>query len=111
MIRRPPRSTLFPYTTLFRSAPPRGRPRSARRGGTGSRSREEVLQPEHEAVPLVDEQVEVDVAGRGHSQRGEDGRRRAHPKKDKREGGEAEGVERAAALAADRFPAKTERGE
>src|SRR3712207_8859756 len=23
MIRRPPRSTLFPYTTLFRSAPPR----------------------------------------------------------------------------------------
>src|SRR3712207_7078831 len=38
MIRRPPRSTLFPYTTLFRSpgrAPPgrwtpRGRPRRAR---------------------------------------------------------------------------------
>src|SRR5207344_3565599 len=28
MIRRPPRSTLFPYTTLFRSAP-RRRPRSA----------------------------------------------------------------------------------
>src|SRR2546429_1274604 len=30
MIRRPPRSTLFPYTTLFRSgvrAPPTGRPR------------------------------------------------------------------------------------
>src|SRR3712207_8117107 len=24
MIRRPPRSTLFPYTTLFRSAPDRG---------------------------------------------------------------------------------------
>src|SRR2546430_11913445 len=24
MIRRPPRSTLFPYTTLFRSEPPRG---------------------------------------------------------------------------------------
>src|SRR3712207_7634910 len=24
MIRRPPRSTLFPYTTLFRSPPPRG---------------------------------------------------------------------------------------
>src|SRR2546430_11827106 len=24
MIRRPPRSTLFPYTTLFRSAPPNG---------------------------------------------------------------------------------------
>src|SRR2546427_7470367 len=25
MIRRPPRSTLFPYTTLFRSREPRGR--------------------------------------------------------------------------------------
>src|SRR5947209_11332913 len=25
MIRRPPRSTLFPYTTLFRSACPKGR--------------------------------------------------------------------------------------
>src|SRR5256885_12987282 len=25
MIRRPPRSTLFPYTTLFRSLTPRGR--------------------------------------------------------------------------------------
>src|SRR5258707_10966420 len=35
MIRRPPRSTLFPYTTLFRShaqSPLRRRPRSARRG-------------------------------------------------------------------------------
>src|SRR3712207_8773615 len=35
MIRRPPRSTLFPYTTLFRSAPSavgRGRGRSAPRG-------------------------------------------------------------------------------
>src|SRR3712207_6865470 len=28
MIRRPPRSTLFPYTTLFRSPPPRGGRRS-----------------------------------------------------------------------------------
>src|SRR3712207_7660535 len=27
MIRRPPRSTLFPYTTLFRSADGRGAPR------------------------------------------------------------------------------------
>src|SRR6266404_5207399 len=29
MIRRPPRSTLFPYTTLFRSCPYRGRNRPA----------------------------------------------------------------------------------
>src|SRR3712207_7756544 len=34
MIRRPPRSTLFPYTTLFRSrAPDRVRGPQARRGG------------------------------------------------------------------------------
>src|SRR3712207_7841890 len=31
MIRRPPRSTLFPYTTLFRS-PGKSRPREARSG-------------------------------------------------------------------------------
>src|SRR5580700_11585244 len=35
MIRRPPRSTLFPYTTLFRSSSPRGSPRPPR--GTGRR--------------------------------------------------------------------------
>src|SRR5256885_6940624 len=29
MIRRPPRSTLFPYTTLFRSRPNRARPTAA----------------------------------------------------------------------------------
>src|SRR3989440_12608898 len=38
MIRRPPRSTLFPYTTLFRSAP--GRPGSARRRISGDSTRE-----------------------------------------------------------------------
>src|SRR2546429_5302061 len=30
MIRRPPRSTLFPYTTLFRSSEPSGSPRRSR---------------------------------------------------------------------------------
>src|SRR5438445_8254545 len=30
MLRRPPRSTLFPYTTLFRSAPGTARPRFRR---------------------------------------------------------------------------------
>src|SRR2546426_6703613 len=41
MIRRPPRSTLFPYTTLFRSRPGadsrpvRGRPRGDRGNGRG----------------------------------------------------------------------------
>src|SRR2546426_9195586 len=42
MIRRPPRSTLFPYTTLFRSvgtSRPTGRDRLARGIGTASRRR------------------------------------------------------------------------
>src|SRR5580698_10946207 len=44
MIRRPPRSTLFPYTTLFRSgrdssSQPRSRP--GRREDRGSRGRED----------------------------------------------------------------------
>src|SRR3712207_7174597 len=34
MIRRPPRSTLFPYTTLFRSPPPRCAGRSSPRPTT-----------------------------------------------------------------------------
>src|SRR2546430_4530977 len=43
MIRRPPRSTLFPYTTLFRSQDPQGNPDPARGireivVGTGGRS-------------------------------------------------------------------------
>src|SRR2546429_5974367 len=33
MIRRPPRSTLFPYTTLFRSRPAHQRPGCRRDGG------------------------------------------------------------------------------
>src|SRR5256885_6084326 len=36
MIRRPPRSTLFPYTTLFRSWGRRRRSRRVRPWGTGS---------------------------------------------------------------------------
>src|SRR5256885_4946119 len=43
MIRRPPRSTLFPYTTLFRSAVPREavdqRPEAAPRDGIHARGR------------------------------------------------------------------------
>src|SRR5215467_15882966 len=45
MIRRPPRSTLFPYTTLFRSRP--SRPRPARAGGHGPRSRRGSRSEEH----------------------------------------------------------------
>src|SRR5438445_3451273 len=39
MIRRPPRSTLFPYTTLFRSLPSRARP-EWRGAGVPHRDRE-----------------------------------------------------------------------
>src|SRR3712207_8146756 len=41
MIRRPPRSTLLPYTTLFRSRRPRWRtgPPAGRRGAHSSRGR------------------------------------------------------------------------
>src|SRR5256885_16394660 len=46
MIRRPPRSTLLPYTTLFRSAPERvrarrARPRPLRAGAARRRGRSE----------------------------------------------------------------------
>src|SRR3712207_6974464 len=37
MIRRPPRSTLFPYTTLFRSREAAAQPASAREGGVAKR--------------------------------------------------------------------------
>src|SRR3989441_12728422 len=37
MIRRPPRSTLFPYTTLFRSAPRRGKHADRQVGGAQGR--------------------------------------------------------------------------
>src|SRR3712207_6865215 len=58
MIRRPPRSTLFPYTTLFRSqgpVPGGGSP-PPRRGAVrqGGRGRAAVLAPQP-AVPLHDE--------------------------------------------------------
>src|SRR2546430_16421840 len=53
MIRRPPRSTLFPYTTLFRSAPGRTR-RVAGNGGDGifraRRARRRVAQIPYPAV-------------------------------------------------------------
>src|SRR5438445_9194932 len=37
MVRRPPNSTFFPYTTLFRSPLPAGSPEPARRGTDGGR--------------------------------------------------------------------------
>src|SRR2546426_8467826 len=50
MIRRPPRSTLFPYTTLFRSSSPTGR-FADDAGGAGARS--ERRQPLLELLHLL----------------------------------------------------------
>src|SRR2546430_6703572 len=47
MIRRPPRSTLFPYTTLFRSHPPLASARGVLADGHPVRAR---------LVPLLDDQ-------------------------------------------------------
>src|SRR4051794_41741237 len=73
MIRRPPRSTLFPYTTLFRSRarpcrcdvpPPRRRARARRRPAT-SRSEEhtsELQSPVHLVCRLLLEKKKYDLS-------------------------------------------------
>src|SRR3989441_9778871 len=51
MIRRPPRSTLFPYTTLFRS-PPRSSPAPPRRSRrTARRPRRRAHRPRQDPPP------------------------------------------------------------
>src|SRR3712207_7155760 len=50
MIRRPPRSTLFPYTTLFRSPPRRSGPAPHHQGGPRP---DVVPRFEHEPLPPV----------------------------------------------------------
>src|SRR3712207_7163664 len=57
MIRRPPRSTLFPYTTLFRSDPPGAPHRDLVVGRLASRGDD--LELGHQAVILVVEHVAV----------------------------------------------------
>src|SRR3712207_7060971 len=55
MIRRPPRSTLFPYTTLFRSRPRRGRPRPAPAGAPRCpRARGAAPRPAADPLPRPD---------------------------------------------------------
>src|SRR3712207_8646283 len=58
MIRRPPRSTLFPYTTLFRSRRAGRQPRDADHVGAG----DEGLRPEAEDDAVADPRL--DLAGR-----------------------------------------------
>src|SRR3712207_4073965 len=52
MIRRPPRSTLFPYTTLFRSALTEAR-WEGMRVGTGRRRQGTSAEPDRHADPAV----------------------------------------------------------
>src|SRR5256885_5017903 len=63
MIRRPPRSTLFPYTTLFRSGirgggPGRGQP-------VGARARARAVRPAGDLEDLVARLPGGDQAGHG----------------------------------------------
>src|SRR5574340_762306 len=87
MIRRPPRSTLFPYTTLFRSAPGMDRVRragerdGARRARSRFRSEEHTseLQSPKELVCrlLLEKKKNQDCGGRGGDDTAGDGRERA----------------------------------
>src|SRR6266511_6203446 len=78
MIRRPPRSTLFPYTTLFRSKPlGHAGDRDPRSGLTGARPLEDIADI---VVAVLHGAGEVGVAGSrpGHRLGGSAGRRSPH---------------------------------
>src|SRR6267378_5109302 len=66
MIRRPPRSTLFPYTTLFRSGGPAGTAasgrREERRGWPCSRRRARCATPDRKSTRLNSSHVEISYA-------------------------------------------------
>src|SRR3712207_7629508 len=78
MIRRPPRSTLFPYTTLFRSAASVAQ--ELRRSTLSARGAQPAQPPHQQRVGLecrrpVDQGVEhLVVAGRGQAEAVTDGR-------------------------------------
>src|SRR3712207_7747519 len=64
MIRRPPRSTLFPYTTLFRSVAARGRRGPGRRAGAGLHPRDDLADRDRLAL-LGEDLGERAGGGRG----------------------------------------------
>src|SRR5256886_13081070 len=76
MIRRPPRSTLFPYTTLFRSLagavpPSRLRRLGPRGGAAGALLRaDEALRARREDAPLCEGRQRVPVRGLRVARRG-----------------------------------------
>src|SRR5258708_21626615 len=59
MIRRPPRSTLFPYTTLFRSVIELHAHRSEHSGGVGRRTRLSRNDGKHLAIDQLQEKSKV----------------------------------------------------
>src|SRR2546427_8410783 len=70
MIRRPPRSTLFPYTTLFRSADGRDA-RSRHQPHQGARERVRVVgDPREHDLPRAREERAVGAARQGRRRRG-----------------------------------------
>src|SRR2546422_10766434 len=74
MIRRPPRSTLFPYTTLFRSATELfevGGEADAVSGAINHLGRSDVTQVGHRG-PLVGPHPRPDKAGDGDGRNGQD---------------------------------------
>src|SRR2546430_15463897 len=64
MIRRPPRSTLFPYTTLFRSGGGEG-PEQAWRDVR--RDPSPIVPDRHRHLSVPDPGVDAQVAGGGHA--------------------------------------------
>src|SRR6201989_893492 len=60
MIRRPPRSTLFPYTTLFRSAP--CGTMAAGRTASAMESMPQMPQPDRKSTRLNSSHVEISYA-------------------------------------------------
>src|SRR5215471_11739241 len=65
VIRRPPRSTLFPYTTLFRSSPrdpTRGTAPLRRRPRAGSRRRADCACEDRKSTRLNSSHVEISYA-------------------------------------------------
>src|SRR5436309_4691418 len=64
MIRRPPRSTLFPYTTLFRSGSdrPGGCLKTSPRSGEGEKIRDSLFRSDRKSTRLNSSHVKISYA-------------------------------------------------